>query len=130
MRGIRGPVEHGTRATYQNHGCKCEACRAAQAAYQRQFRDGKDPAEAPHGTDTGYLSWRCRCVLCREAHADSKRIRVGKGRCGSCRDSQHGVQCRGPVAGCCCRCRPMLGLEGPFEFGDPTAPTVVDQVVA
>jgi hypothetical protein len=68
-RGVRSPVEHGTRATYQNHRCKCGDCRAAHAAYQRQFRRRADPGQAPHGTDTGYSSWGCRCALCRDAHA-------------------------------------------------------------
>lgn len=123
-RGVRGPVEHGTRATYQNHNCKCGDCRAAQATYQRQFRRRTNPDQAPHGTDTGYSSWRCRCVLCRDAHAIAKRVRIGKGRCAECRDRQHGAMCRGPAAGCGCRCRAMLGLDGPFEFGDPTSPGV------
>lgn len=122
-RGVRSSVEHGTRATYQNHRCKCDACRAAHAAYQRLFRSRTDPAQAPHGTDTGYSSWRCRCVLCRDAHAAAKRIwQRWRGLCAECRDGQHGPMCRGLAVGCGCRCRPMLGLAGPFEHGDPTAP--------
>lgn len=127
MRGVRGPVEHGTRATYQNHSCRCDECRAAQAAYQLLFKRRADPAQAPHGTTTGYSSWNCRCVPCREAHAARMRVwRARRGmspnyRCVECQDGHHGHQCRGPADGCRCRCRPMLGLEGPFEFGDPTA---------
>lgn len=50
--------------------------------------------------------------------------------CERCRDRQHGVRCLGVSAGCGCRCRPMLGLEGPFEFGDPTAPAPMDREIA
>lgn len=30
-----GVMEHGTRNTYLTHRCRCEACRAANAAYMR-----------------------------------------------------------------------------------------------
>jgi hypothetical protein len=30
-------VEHGARSMYINRGCRCDACRAAEAAYQRGY---------------------------------------------------------------------------------------------
>lgn len=29
---------HGTRGCYQIDGCRCDACRAAEAAYHRRYR--------------------------------------------------------------------------------------------
>ena len=43
--------------------------------------------------------------------------------CLACRSRLHGPAC----GGCACRCRPLLGLDGPFEGGDPTAPSLFDQ---
>lgn len=33
------PTVHGTRASYQYYGCRCEPCRAAQARSLRAWRD-------------------------------------------------------------------------------------------
>lgn len=30
--------EHGTLATYCNHGCRCDDCRTAQRDYMRRYR--------------------------------------------------------------------------------------------
>lgn len=38
-------VEHGTRSTYVNHRCRCERCKAAEAAYCR-LRYRRDPGVA------------------------------------------------------------------------------------
>ena len=32
------PADHGTRRRYQAAGCRCEACTAANAAYQARYR--------------------------------------------------------------------------------------------
>ena len=32
---------HGTRKTYQSHGCRCTPCRATNAEYQTAYRDRK-----------------------------------------------------------------------------------------
>lgn len=34
-------MRHGTRAGYARHGCRCELCREAQQAYQREYRRRK-----------------------------------------------------------------------------------------
>lgn len=48
--------------------------------------------------------------------------------CRQCQDGYHGPRCGAAFfAGYCpCRCRTFLGLDGPFECGDPTAPTPED----
>jgi hypothetical protein len=46
--------------------------------------------------------------------------------CDACRTRHHGAAC----AGCGCRCRAMLGLDGPFPDGDPSAPSADDRSVA
>jgi hypothetical protein len=30
-------MKHGTRSTYVHHKCRCDECRAAQNAYQREY---------------------------------------------------------------------------------------------
>lgn len=68
MRAGRAPViEHGTRNTYMRHGCRCEACKAAAAAYRAEAAQ-----RARHGTRTRYGAG-CRCEDCREAEAAFKR---------------------------------------------------------
>jgi hypothetical protein len=68
-------MKHGTRSGYRC-GCRCEACRAAQAAYMADYYartkhtrpDKLDPAKC--GTKTQYDYRRCRCERCRKANAD------------------------------------------------------------
>jgi hypothetical protein len=54
--------------------------------------------------------------------------RPGGFLCLSCVGGEHGDLCWG--RSCPCRCRATLGLDGPFPFGDPTAPEVTDREVA
>ena len=42
--------------------------------------------------------------------------------CLACQGGCHGPDCKG----CACRCRAMLGLDGPFYGSDPTAPRPTD----
>jgi hypothetical protein len=53
--------------------------------------------------------------------------RPGGFLCLSCVGHEHGVMCWGRA--CPCTCRAVLGLDGPFEGRDPTAPTDADAVV-
>ena len=74
------------------------------------------------------------CRACRAAYKKGLREQGNPATreptlCDRCHDRQHGVGCLGIYADCECRCRAMLGLDL-FEFGDPTAPTVEDRVVA
>ena len=59
-------------------GCRCEACKAAQSLYQRDYRRGiriRAPKVNPRcGTLSGY-SRPCRCDACREAKRVYDRAR-------------------------------------------------------
>lgn len=72
---------HGTRAGYVNWGCGCFECKAANAAYARDFRArraaaiAEDPTLAEHGTDSTYCNWGCRCQPCTRAHTEAQRQR-------------------------------------------------------
>lgn len=91
------------------------------------------PLTAFHRRTASSDGYRGTCRECRNA-TDRKcrpeRHRLNGGPCERCQARQHGHLCFGPAAGCECRCRAMLGLEGPFEFGDPTAPNALDWGVA
>ena len=93
---------HGTVNAYCNYGCRCDACRKAQADYMREkyrrmcrtdgcpnlvwtHRKGysglciecasKDKVKPiVHGTETGYTKG-CRCLACRKASAEERRFR-------------------------------------------------------
>lgn len=67
---------HGTDSTYVNHGCRCEECKAAHAAYQRTAASSRkerlraNPALVVHGTTSTYTNWLCRCEPCRQAWSE------------------------------------------------------------
>lgn len=48
--------------------------------------------------------------------------------CRNCRRGSHGRWCAASLFGpwCPCRCRAVLGLDGPFEGADPTAPEAAE----
>lgn len=57
-------MTHGTRSNYRN-GCRCDQCRAANAAYDRERRAR---AGLPnHGKRSTYIAG-CRCDACKEAN--------------------------------------------------------------
>lgn len=59
--GRPAPADHGTRARYgaRTAPCKCAACRAANAAYQRQYRARARPVDPVYGQQlTLETSWR------------------------------------------------------------------------
>jgi len=71
------------------------------------------------------LAWRCKpCSRAAQRAYPAKRPdrphrrRPTKSTCRNCRNRKHGRWC----SACPCRCRAVLGLDGPFDFGDPTAP--------
>lgn len=57
--------EHGTYSRY-TAGCRCEFCRAANAAHQRTLKGRTPPT---HGY-SGYRNYGCRCEICTAANRD------------------------------------------------------------
>lgn len=73
-------MRHGTLHTYRSAKCRCDECRAANAASRREYvariRERKDAAtgeppspRVPHGTTNAYSNYKCRCDECRAAWA-------------------------------------------------------------
>lgn len=75
---------HGTLNGYNNHYCRCDACRTAAVAWNRAYRHRTGRArprdvyladlrsyEPSHGTTTMYARG-CRCDACREASRQAK----------------------------------------------------------
>jgi hypothetical protein len=63
---------HGRPATYRD-GCRCEECRAANAARHKAWRRRtcRNPASADragHGKASTYNNHGCRCTGCTDAH--------------------------------------------------------------
>ena len=61
---------HGTRARYCR-GCRCDDCRAANSAYDRELRTRAGLPE--HGTRTRYVRDKCRRGPCRAANTEYQR---------------------------------------------------------
>ena len=51
-----------------NLGCRCEACRAANSAYQKALKARLGTRPAPTHGASGYTNYGCRCDVCREAN--------------------------------------------------------------
>lgn len=64
------PSKCGTWSAY-TLGCRCDECRGAAAAYQRNLREvhraNITGDEGWHGTVGGYTNHKCRCTPCRDA---------------------------------------------------------------
>ncbi len=75
-----GVVKHGTRATYNDHKCRCSACTEANRLYIAGWRMALASHEPPvdaHGKSSTYTNWACRCAECTAAHS---LVRRGQGR--------------------------------------------------
>ena len=64
---------HGSVNGYNNLKCRCDECRAANAAYRLDWlrRRGHNPIDDDdprHGTIGGYTNYSCRCDKCRAAN--------------------------------------------------------------
>ena len=67
-RGVN--AEHGTAGRYWA-GCRCAACRAANAVLHHEGRERRRRALATatvtHGSASTYRNWGCRCEPCHQA---------------------------------------------------------------
>ena len=78
-------IKHGYGA--YTHGCRCEVCLQAKAAYIRGAREaakakavpGVAVEGAPHGTRSGWELHGCRCDDCKKAQL--RRHQVDYARC-------------------------------------------------
>jgi hypothetical protein len=75
---------HGTLNGYINLECRCTACRAANAAYQRRLvarrreaAGGAHPVGKPTSAST-YNNYSCRCAGCRAEWAAYHRMRAAR----------------------------------------------------
>lgn len=86
--------ECGTTGSYRR-GCRCDVCRAANAAAAaerraRRLEQGM-PADA-HGMPSGYTFWGCRCKVCKRTERDrSRNKRAAKPPTNSIPDDKHGT---------------------------------------
>ncbi len=67
-----GPLVHGSAATYNHRGCRCEKCKAGHRERAVEYR--RIPRTWPawaHGRNTTY-GCGCRCKSCKRAHADAQ----------------------------------------------------------
>ncbi|MDF2562271.1 MAG: hypothetical protein K0R99_3717 [Microbacterium sp.] len=64
-------VEHGTITMYASRGCRCDECKAGNAAYQRARRVAAAEklaagARVEHGTVHAYRHYGCRSMTAAE----------------------------------------------------------------
>ena len=77
---------HGEIARYSS-GCRCDECKSANAAYQRDYRKGirytrkRWRKEPEHGTEAKYQRG-CRCDRCAKAASYAQHVRQIKNRHG------------------------------------------------
>lgn len=63
--------KHGTLSGYQGYGCRCDACKKANADKHREYSRNKPPMpRSAHGSVYGYCWYGCRCDACRQAMSD------------------------------------------------------------
>jgi hypothetical protein len=87
MANPRANWPHGDFRRYlAPYGCRCDACRAANTAKQREARANRRAAlisgSAPaliHGLGSTYREWGCRCDRCTEATRRGTRWAAQKG---------------------------------------------------
>lgn len=84
-------IQHGTRNTYQRHGCRCDECRAENAARSRVARD-KDRDYFRESDRKSYAKNREARLETRRASFDSEKNRA---RCAVRRAVDAGVLVRG-----------------------------------
>lgn len=74
-RTVNSSADHGTMSRYWL-GCRCDRCRAANAARCRALRAKRMskpiPNDVPHGLSTA-TNYGCKCAVCRDAVRTSNR---------------------------------------------------------
>lgn len=72
-------VSHGGAGTaYSAYGCRCRACKNANALRVNQRRKEREalvkgeglPETVRHGRASSYSNWGCRCEACSKAHME------------------------------------------------------------
>jgi hypothetical protein len=77
------PPEHGV-TRYDDYGCRCDVCRAANAErhlFGRSWRAVARPEAnlgLDHGTRSTYVNHGCRCEPCVEAQREANRRRPSR----------------------------------------------------
>ena len=69
-------IKHGTAHAYKVRRCRCDECKAANAAQKRAWKQRaaqKPPEEIPHGR-YGYVNYDCRCEVCTAANTAESNI--------------------------------------------------------
>lgn len=66
--------ECGSHSTYNNHGCRGDACRAANVTFNREQRERRHArmvageVTPTHGKESTYFNYLCRCLPCKTEH--------------------------------------------------------------
>lgn len=63
---------------YSHHKCRCDVCKAANAARCDRRRRQRDPSKLPpekHGKKSTYSNWNCRCTECTQAWNEYQNTR-------------------------------------------------------
>ena len=81
-------MEHGTKSSYDNHGCRCEPCRAAASLWQREYRkknkakiaaDNKRWREANPGYERSRVRDKAqRAVYNRQYYLDHREVALAQ----------------------------------------------------
>jgi len=96
-------IVHGTRNTYERHGCRCDECRAVNAARSQSYRDA-NPEEMRAADRAKYHRHKDRISAKKRANYDPEKTRaqnqakyaIRKGVLvrGPC---EVGIDCRGAI---------------------------------
>lgn len=75
----------GSHSTYNNHGCRGDACRADNVRFNKSQRESRHQrmlsgeVTPEHGKESTYFNYKCRCDECKEEHrrraAERRRTR-------------------------------------------------------
>jgi hypothetical protein len=72
---------HGTRSMYVNGKCRCENCKAANAAWQKNIRArralDRELFKVEHGTLNAYTNYGCRCPACKSVQSERYKAWAG-----------------------------------------------------